>query len=146
MSLRSLSFTIPGRLGGKGRHRSFMQKGVMVHKTPAKTASEEGLVAHLAALAKREQRCAQMRGPVCLHISIARRTPVSWSKKRAAAARWVTGKPDADNTTKLICDGINHSGVWVDDAQVAMLSLLRVYDDIGDERVVVTVTALEEAA
>ena len=49
-----------------------------------------------------------------------------------------TMKPDCDNISKIICDGINHSGIlWFDDSQVTMLCVSKAYAEVP--RVEVTV-------
>lgn len=146
MPLPFVSFTVPGRLGGKQRPRAFVRQGRIALATPKQTENAEALVAQLAAVARRDQGIAQFAGPVMLDITVFRHTPKSWPRKRAAAARWITGKPDADNTAKLVCDAVNHSGVWQDDAQVACLHVKRIYDNEGEERVAIIIAGLEEAA
>lgn len=49
-----------------------------------------------------------------------------------------TMKPDCDNISKIVCDGINHSGViWFDDSQITTLIVTKEYAEIP--RVEVTV-------
>lgn len=151
MTVRSVTFTIPGRLGGKqraGRKITFRHNAKPVVQTfnPDKTAMQEGIVAQLGALAMRQQKTKQMTGAVSLIVYISRHPPKSWSEKKKAKARWITGKPDADNTIKLLCDGINHSGIWQDDAQVAQLLLERRYDNANPECIRVVISDLEDAA
>jgi Holliday junction resolvase RusA-like endonuclease len=76
-------------------------------------------------------------GPIDLKIRASYRVPASWSKKRAAAARWRTARPDADNIAKIIADAINEI-VYGDDAQVVNLTVQKVYGPIAG----VTVTAM----
>src|SRR5882757_3194322 len=100
--MESVSFTIPGRVKGKGRPK-FARRGKFVHAyTPADTANCEAMVRSLASDAMEGR--APFQGPLVLAISIIINTPASWSKKKKAAAVYVTGKPDADNTVKLIGD------------------------------------------
>jgi Holliday junction resolvase RusA-like endonuclease len=77
-------------------------------------------------------------GPIELQIRATYRVPSSWSKKRAATARWRTARPDADNIAKLVADSINEI-VYGDDAQVVSLTVQKVYGPIAD----VTVTAMQ---
>jgi Holliday junction resolvase RusA-like endonuclease len=49
-----------------------------------------------------------------------------------------TKKPDADNISKVICDGISHQGrIWYDDSQVVMELIMKYYD--STPRVEVTI-------
>lgn len=109
----SISFTVPGRIGGKGRAKSGAGGN---HYTPAKTRSDEGIVRHYASEAMRGWR--RYEGAVRLTITVYRHPPKSWSKARRAAARWITGKPDWDNIGKLVSDALNGIA-YDDDAQVA---------------------------
>ena len=76
-------------------------------------------------------------GPIELQIRATYRVPASWSKKRAATARWRTARPDADNIAKIIADAINEI-VYGDDAQVVNLTVQKVYGPIAG----VTVSAM----
>lgn len=52
-----------------------------------------------------------------------------------------TKKPDLDNISKAVCDGISHQGrVWYDDSQIAVELLMKYYD--SNPRVEVTIEAL----
>ena len=141
-----IEFTIPGRVGGKGRGRAFAyrskhtgQMQIGVH-TPERTRSTEALVRSLASDAMGERPL--LEGPVRLRVTVWLNRTASWSKKRKAAAVWVTGKPDTDNTIKLLADSMNRI-VWGDDSQIADLAFVRLYTD-GPERVVVSVSALTQ--
>jgi Holliday junction resolvase RusA-like endonuclease len=136
--------TIPGRVGGKGRHRSFVRNGQVLHVTPEKTMSQEALVRSFAALEMRKAKLQVMTGPVAVGIIAFLRTPKSWSKKRRAQARWATGKPDLDNIAKLFLDA-TQGIVMANDTQVAFLSVQRFYDNEQPEHVVATFRALEAA-
>ena len=40
-----------------------------------------------------------------------------------------TKKPDCDNISKAVCDGITHQGrVWYDDSQVVTNFVMKLYD------------------
>ena len=133
-----VEFRIPGRIGGKARHRT-RRSGTTLHSyTPQQTLRDEALVRSLASQAMHGH--AALRGPVALSVAIYRTRPASWTKKRKAQALWITGKPDASNTLKLLEDAMNKI-VWDDDAQVAQLQLIRQYKDIDE--VVVSVVPLQ---
>lgn len=117
----SISFTVPGQMSGKGRAKTG-QGGH--HYTPAKTRSQEAIVRHYANEAMRN--VARMKGPLRLLIHVYRHPPQSWSKKRKAAAVWITGKPDWDNLGKLVSDAMNGI-VYADDSQIADANVKRRY-------------------
>ena len=53
-----------------------------------------------------------------------------------------TKKPDCDNISKIICDGITHQHyIWNDDNQVARLIVSKFYSE--EPRVVVTISKIE---
>ena len=136
--MRMISFTIPGRIGGKMRAGRQYVGGGRVHTfNPKKTESQEKLVRDYAAQAMR--RLTLFEGPIEIKIAVTRVTPSSWSKKKRGSSVWVTGKPDYDNTAKLIGDAMNGI-VYADDSQIALATISRVYGLV--ERVIVEVSEL----
>lgn len=138
----SVSFTIPGRVKGKGRPK-FARRGAFVHAyTPAETANSEAMVRSLAADAMAGR--APFQGPLILDVALVLNTPASWSKKKRAAALYVTGKPDIDNIAKLIGDALNGI-VWSDDSQLCDLHFQRRYlDGLGEHAEISIRSAGEE--
>lgn len=106
--------------------------------TPAKTVAYEGLIA-MAAQRAMDGR-ALFDGPCAIFIDAVCSIPASWSlKKRAQAldgAIWPTKKPDADNITKAVCDGLN-GVVWADDVQAVDQRIRKVYGPVPELRVTV---------
>lgn len=139
MGGRAVSFTIPGRVGGKGRPRFTVIGGHARAYTPAKTRATEARIREIASDTMGD--VPKLEGPLSLHVTVVLTPPPSWSKKKREAAHWVTGKPDADNTLKMF-DAFN-GVVWTDDAQVAVVSFKRVYRLDEEERVLVVVGELE---
>lgn len=109
--------------------------------TPARTVAYEGLVAHAGAEAMHGQ--APLGGPLALSVIATFPIPPSWPKKRQAAARHHTGRPDADNILKAIGDGLNQV-VWADDSQLARVSVEKRYGAVPG--VLITVETLEVPA
>ena len=142
-----VSFTIPGRVKGKGRPRaSIMEKRdgtrfVNVY-TDAQTLSGESLVRKIAKAEMGEWP--PFTGPIKLTIAIFQQIPVSWSKKEKASAVYITTGFDLDNQVKLLCDGMNNI-VWRDDKQVAELHVTRLYDDSAGDHVDITIEELSVA-
>jgi Holliday junction resolvase RusA-like endonuclease len=133
-----LMFTIPGAPVGKGRPRIARRGRFTSMYTPEKTASYESLVklAGFEAMAGREL----MLGPVSVRMDVCCPIPASWSgKKQEQAATDViqpTTKPDLDNVTKAIFDGLN-GVVWKDDCQVVSMTVEKTYSHAP--RVVVSI-------
>jgi len=142
MGGRELHFTIPGRVGGKGRPRFTVIGGRGRAYTPAKTASMESVVREIAARAM--NGAPLLEGPLALEISIFLSPPASWSKRKRAEAVFPTGKPDLDNIGKLIGDALN-GVVWKDDAQLAELTIRRRFTGDAPEKVQIQITGLMPA-
>lgn len=136
-----IAFTIPGRLAGKGRPRFVKATGHAF--TPAKTRSMEAIVRSLGHDAMGGKP--PMQGAIRLTICIYLNPTASWSKKRQAAATYVTGRPDLDNCGKLVGDSLNGIA-WADDAQISDLFVSRRYDRAGSERAEITIEELGERA
>ncbi len=136
-------FTIQGRVSGKGRVRARIIKPKFGKEfanlyTPSKTRKMEASIAKQAALSMRGRR--PFEGPVILTISVFEKPPPSWSKKKREAAVFLTSRFDVDNVAKTLADAMNKI-VYKDDRQIADLHITRRYDRIGEERVIVAVTA-----
>jgi Holliday junction resolvase RusA-like endonuclease len=130
-----VSFTVPGepvafaRSGGKGTIRF----------TPKRQRDFMAFVKLAAAGAM----CGEppFDGPVELTIRATYLIPASWPKKRRASARWRTSKPDADNLAKIIADACNEI-IYADDAQVAILTVQKIYGTVAG--VTVSVACLDD--
>lgn len=138
-------FVLPGLLHGKqrARHRVVRTKAgaqFVSTYTPAQTRREEGEVALFASAAM--QGRAPLEGPIDLRVCVFLPVPASWSgikqRKALTGAIMPAGKPDIDNLTKSVLDGIN-GRVFRDDAQVVSLAAWKRYSDTP--RVVVEVRA-----
>jgi Holliday junction resolvase RusA-like endonuclease len=135
------SFEIPGKPTGKGRPRVTTIGGHARQYSPKKTVLYESMVAtHY--LAKYPAGVAPYPAGVALAVTIVAEfaKPKSWPKRKRESATWHTGKPDADNIIKAVCDGLNGLA-WADDSQVASVVCSKGYDD-GPERVTVQISEL----
>jgi Holliday junction resolvase RusA-like endonuclease len=136
--ITNLAFTVPGEPQGKGRAKIVKIGGFSRMATPAKTVAYEGLIALAAKEAMRGG--ALFDGPCALDIIAFCSVPASWSGKKRAEA--LTGrvlptkKPDADNITKAVCDGLN-GVVWADDVQAVYQRIRKVYGPVPGLRVTV---------
>tara|TARA_R110000822_G_scaffold157181_6_gene296942 strand:+ start:782 stop:1177 length:396 start_codon:yes stop_codon:yes gene_type:complete len=120
-----MMFWVAGQPVGKGRPR-FSKFGVY---TPAKTKAAEKRIAAIASDAMQEQSLEPLKEACAVHIVAKMQVPVSWTKKKQAAALLgdvPPSKPDIDNIAKLVLDSIN--GVcYEDDAQIILLSVTKVF-------------------
>lgn len=136
-----VSITLDGAPRGKGRprFRIIRPKGggapfASVY-TDAETAAYESALASEAVAAWR-------RPPLETALTVFAEAfipiPASWSgKKRAAASAgdvFPTGKPDGDNIAKCVGDALNKI-LWLDDSQIIMWQVLKVYSDFPRLRV-----------
>ena len=113
---RRLQFKVPGEPRGKGRPR-FTRTGRAY--TDEKTAAYENLVR--LAFDQKYQTWEPTKNPVKVDIIARCAPPKSWSERKKGRAykdeiRKVT-KPDCDNITKAVLDGLNGTA-WEDDSQV----------------------------
>lgn len=119
----------PGAPRGKQRPRASTRNGRARMYTPKETVEAEATVASMA-----YQQAGQpmLDGPLVVDLHVAMPIPASWSQKKRAEANSgrlrPTGKPDADNISKLYLDALNGI-VWIDDAQIVDLHVRKVYGD-----------------
>ena len=139
-----MTFTIPGEPQGKARHRAFLDKKKerLIFKTPDKTVDYEQLVA-LCFLGTRGRFIFTGQQPIRADILAYYRIPNKTSKVNRQLMLTdkirPTKKPDIDNITKIIYDGLN--GVaWHDDAQIVEGNTSKHYAE--EPRVVVTLSTL----
>jgi Holliday junction resolvase RusA-like endonuclease len=138
VGLRAVHFTIPGRLGGKGRPRFAVVGGQGRAFTPARTRSTEAMVREFAA--KAMAGAPPIEGAVHLSVIMHLDRPKSWTKRKIAENPLPTGKPDLDNVLKLLGDALNGI-VWKDDSQIASLWIQRRFVVSGGERTDIFVQA-----
>ena len=134
----AVRFHVLGEPVAKGRARSAIRAGRIMHYTPEKTMSYEAVVALKARAAMGPS--SPIAGPVMLSVVATWPIPASWSKKRQqeAIGRPKTSRPDGDNVLKIVADAMNGI-VWNDDAQVWNMHCTKVYGLVPG--VVVEVTA-----
>lgn len=116
-----IEFIIPGEIRGKERPRA----GKYHFYTPRSTEEFECYVrqCYVQAVGK-----TFFRGPVQVHITVYRKIPKSWSRKRrdAAVNQPCITKPDADNVIKSILDALNGTA-YQDDAAVYSVTCEKLY-------------------
>jgi len=108
---------------------SATMKGAFVSTyTDSDTVANENRIAAIARAAMRGIE--PLAAPLEVLIELRMQIPVSWSKKKQVAASAgqvrATKKPDIDNVVKSILDASNGI-VWIDDAQVVVLTVRKLY-------------------
>lgn len=143
----TVNFVVPGAPVAKGRARSAIRHGHVMHYTPEKTANYESLVRLAAsrAMGHREPGGGSVELIVLLQVPI----PQSWSRKKreaalAGAIRPKT-KPDCSNVLKAIEDAMNGI-VYIDDAQIADVTVRKRYAAIPEAIVQVSEVSNEGGA
>jgi Holliday junction resolvase RusA-like endonuclease len=140
-----IQFTVPGQPVAKGRPKFTNVGGFARVYTPKKTQEYEALV---AGIAKRAMWPIEpLLRPVEIMLELRMEIPKSWSKSKRLAALdgrvRATKKPDADNVLKGIKDALN--GIcWVDDSQVVVLTVRKLY--AAEPCVIVAVRVVEGEA
>ena len=136
---------LPGPPMGKKRHRSRVvipKRGkpwVQQYPDPDGVAYEADLAAAGREAMKEGGLISDpFDGPLTCFVEAFVPIPKSWSKKDHAAAVageiFPTSKPDGDNYAKTAGDALN--GVcWVDDSQIIMWQVLKLYSDFPRLRV-----------
>lgn len=132
--MKSIKFIVNGVIRPKTRPRASRAGGFIKMYTPTIQASNENWI---ALCYQREAEVIGFKGfgdsSVKLEVTIHEAIPKSFSKKRRALALEgkelpVTHNGDLDNRLKTICDGLNHTNVWIDDSYVAKIIAERIYD------------------
>lgn len=126
---RSVTFTIQGKVSGKGRPRFTVIGGHARAYTPAKTVSCEALVREVGRKAMVD--APPLEGALHMSLTIYITRPVSWLKRQVAEKPIPVGKPDLDNIVKLIGDALNGVCYW-DDSQIASMQVQRHFSDDGE--------------
>ena len=116
--MSDLRIMITGEIRGKGRPKFSRAGGFPRAYTDAKTANAETWV---KCCAIEQVGHPKWEGPLSVTINIAVGIPASkpkkWKTAALAGSIRPTGKPDFDNTSKLLCDALNGI-VWKDDSQI----------------------------
>lgn len=122
----TIAFAVDGRPVSKNRALRFASG--RAYRTPA-SREYQARVAWSARLAMRDRP--PIAGPVRVALTC-------WLRDRR-------GLPDADGVAKALLDGCNGI-VWVDDRQVCDLRVIRTVERGCDERVDVTIRAVDAGA
>ncbi len=140
-----VSVLLPGVPMGKKRHRARAvvpkngRPWVQTYPDPDGVAYEADLAeAGRKAMAASSLVSDPFDGPLTCFVEAFVPIPASWSMKKQAAAAageiFPTGKPDGDNYAKIAGDALNKI-CWVDDSQIIMWQVLKLYSDFPRLRV-----------
>lgn len=129
---------------GKGRPRFTARGGFARAFTDKATADYENRLKEAGIAAMSVMGLPTLDEPLGVRVWAYMPVPESWSAKKRAAALagdiMPTGKPDADNLSKVI-DGLNHHPprhrgdkekrpiIWRDDANIISLHVMKIYDE-----------------
>lgn len=146
MSAARLVFEVPGDPRGKGRHRSFLRKGKVVHAADAPTESYEAQIQWWARQAMGKSGLHELlEGPLWMHITAFTRPSKEQQKamlKDPLGEHFSTVKPDFDNVAKVVADALN-GVVYRDDAVIADGRVVKRLDELT--RLVVSIGQLERS-
>jgi Holliday junction resolvase RusA-like endonuclease len=137
---------IPGVPVAQGRPRAFRTKaGAIRTFDPAKSRNWKAMAhEHMRAAMDQAGMAAPFAGAVLCRVFAVFTCPKSDWRKRARIRRCHAKRPDAENVAKAVLDAAT-GVIWLDDAQVAELSVSKVIGAQGEAPYVqVTVQALEE--
>tara|TARA_R110000868_G_scaffold9905_2_gene48682 strand:+ start:387 stop:839 length:453 start_codon:yes stop_codon:yes gene_type:complete len=148
--MSTLTFQVTGEPKGQPRPRAFARKMGSVHVArfyDSDVADEWKRAVQIALLEMATQtRWELTLGPVAVELRFAMPRPKShFGAKglKASAPVHHVGKPDADNTCKLILDQITRSGcVWRDDSQVVSLTVHKFYATGAEQGCSVSISTL----
>lgn len=139
----SISFEVLGDPKGQPRPKAFARKfangAVMARVYDPGTA--EGWKGQIALAAKEHCPFPPLSGPLRVDIEFRMPRPKSHYKAQSTAARlagaplllkkpaphWHTSKPDCDNASKAVLDALTTLGFWVDDSQVCIHNVIKIY-------------------
>ena len=79
-----------------------------------------------------------LEGPLSATMIFEYNWPASMSKRLRTSPEglWKKSRPDLDNLVKLVCDALN-TIVWLDDAQIVLLTAIKRYGDIPSVSIIV---------
>jgi Holliday junction resolvase RusA-like endonuclease len=126
MPEKKISFTVWGKVVGKGRPHFVRKTGVAL--TPQRTRSYESVIRDAAF---REMAWEPWDAPVVAIIRAYYEIPKSWSKAKKELAQHqlvAPSKPDVDNIVKIVLDACNRT-VYLDDTQVVLCISQKLWGD-----------------
>lgn len=131
-----ISFEVLGLPKPQARPRVFRMGAKIITHSPKTNWYQ---IVYWAAVQHRAR--AVLTGPLKMEITLVLPLPHSWSKKKKAAAKYVSVRPDLDNYAKAVLDAFNNACVWNDDGQVAELIIRKIYGE--EPKAIISVEELE---
>ena len=128
--MTALAFVVHGRPAGQGSKKVYGPGRVVESSKHVKPWREAVKAAALVAMT--EQGLARFDGPVHVTLGVFFKRPRHHYRTgrfahllRENAPNWMTGTPDADKIARATLDALTDSGVFVDDRQVAWLTVMK---------------------
>ena len=126
----NIEFVVPLAPKGKSRHRTAKGRAY----SPKEQVRWEQ---QFALFASQYRPKTPLEGPLGLYVTATFPRPMRLRRKKDEAERpgriFHFQKPDADNVLKSICDALNDTGWWKDDAQIAFTNVTKYFEEIGGE-------------
>jgi len=134
-----ISFTVPGNPQSLKRHRTFRRGNFTGQYDPSKADKSDFL-----AMAMQHRPDVPLSCPLSVEINCCfprpkghYRTGKNAHLLKDGAPGWHTGRPDADNLGKFVCDALN--GIfWMDDSCICLLTISKGYGPVPYTEVTIT--------
>lgn len=141
---KSISFTIPGKPGAKGRPKFARRGNFVTAYTPKDTVNYENLVKLYYAEAAAEAGYDMNSIPkgifqldVIAYFDIPKSKPKAWKDLALDGAIRPTSKPDWDNIGKIVADSLNKIA-WTDDSYIEDGRVRKFFCEIPRTVVIIT--------
>lgn len=127
----AIQFRVDGVPKGQPRPRAFVRGG---HAAVYDPGTAEGWKSCIAVAAKPHIPPTPLAGTIALTVEFIMprprahfRTGKHASELRGDAPEHHCSRPDVDNLTKAVLDALTDIGMWIDDAQIALLGAVKLY-------------------
>lgn len=139
-----ITMTVLGDPKGQPRPKAFSRGG---HARVYDPGTAEGWKSQIAVAAKEVGAVGLMiQGPISIRIHAYFKRPKGHYRTgknahllKEDAPDYNTSKPDFDNIGKATCDALTHLGVWKDDSQVVVGTIVKYYTN-SNPRTLITIT------
>lgn len=140
-----ITFYAEGHPKGQPRPKAFSRGG---HAAVYDPGTAEGWKSQVAIAAKPFLPTEPLACPLSLRLSFFMPRPKAHFRGKDSILRDTapgvhTGTPDADNLAKAVMDALTQLGMWRDDGQVAVLTVLKSFNNSGPCGCEVTIKEIE---
>jgi len=134
-----ISFNVPGNPQALKRHRTFRRGNFTGQYDPSK-GDKFDFLAMAMQHAPENPLSIPLSVEVCCYFQHPKnhyRTGKNSHLLKEGAPLWHTGRPDADNLGKFVCDALN--GIfWIDDSCISILTVKKTYGDYPGTRIFIS--------